>query len=826
MTVALCFAAAGGYAAYIIYHAPPIDTSAIYSTLTQTTEIYDDQGKLIETINEGENRENIALSNMDPDLINAFVALEDKTFWEHHGFNVKRIIGAIKNSVFGNGSISGTSTITQQLARNIYLKNRMSERSLDRKITEAWYTIQIERDLSKEQIIEAYLNTINLGYGNYGVQAASKSYFKKKADDLTPAECAALAALPQAPTDYALVKYLDKSEMDGIDKDNILKSYDSGSYIVNDNSKDRRETCLYLMRQQGYLTEDEYKEAVNTPLNEMVKTSIKENDPTMSYFTDYLIDAVIEDLMEEENLTHPEAYDKVYGGGLKIYSTLNTKYQKIIKEEFNDNSNYPPLSYVRYNSDNDIVDQYGNVVLFKKSNVIDDGKFKLKSKEINKKDDGSLVIKDGKRISIYEIGEGDEKDVSIELPVMYKFEDGKMYSINGGYILGIPAEAKTYTEKGNVIISAEFMNSEEGKAIFKKDGPSYYIPKEYYQLNQSVIQPQSAMTIIENKTGYVKAMVGGRKTTGQKLYNRAVETRQPGSSIKPLTVYSAALQQSFEEAKNGRAHHFVNYHIDKQGTKGWGKYITAHSTVVDERTTNNGHEWPRNSGGGHSGKQTFRSALRQSLNTCAYKIWMQVGVDYSVKMAKKYGLSSLDTEGDVNDLNAAALSLGGMTNGVSTLEMANAYTVFPNNGDKTEKPIFYTKVTNQYGTTILKPSTKRTEVLDPGVAWIMADIMKDVVSSGTGTRARVYGTQAGGKTGTTSTSYDVWFDGFTPELTASLWIGNDYNIMLTGMSEWATGLWGKIMNQIPEANDGSYKDRPDDVQYIGGEYYVDGTYGY
>ena len=108
----------------------------------------------------------------------------------------------------------------------------------------------------------------------------------------------------------------------------------------------------------------------------------------------------------------------------------------------------------------------------------------------------------------------------------------------------------------------------------------------------------------------------------------------------------------------------------------------------------------------------------------------------------------------------------------------------------------------------------------------MADIMKDVVSSGTGTRARVYGTQAGGKTGTTSNSYDVWFDGFTPELTASLWIGNDYNIMLTGMSEWATGLWGKIMNQIPEANDGSYKDRPDDVQYIGGEYYVDGTYGY
>ena len=127
LITALCIAGAFGYAGYIVYNAPSIDTSAIYSTLTQTTEIYDDKGKLIQTINEGENRENIALSEMDPTLIDAFVALEDKTFWEHHGFNVKRIIGAIKNSLLSDGSISGTSTITQQLARNVYLKNRQRQ---------------------------------------------------------------------------------------------------------------------------------------------------------------------------------------------------------------------------------------------------------------------------------------------------------------------------------------------------------------------------------------------------------------------------------------------------------------------------------------------------------------------------------------------------------------------------------------------------------------------------------------------------------------------------------------------------------------------------
>jgi penicillin-binding protein 1A len=117
----------------------------------------------------------------------------------------------------------------------------------------------------------------------------------------------------------------------------------------------------------------------------------------------------------------------------------------------------------------------------------------------------------------------------------------------------------------------------------------------------------------------------------------------------------------------------------------------------------------------------------------------------------------------------------------------------------------------------------RKRVLDPGVAWIMVDMMKGVVNAGTGSAARINGVQVAGKTGTTSDEYDLWFDGYVPKYTASLWMGNDYNIKLSGMSGWAAGLWGRIMAQVPGVTEGSYKAMPSDVVKIGNEYYAKGT---
>ena len=188
------------YSVFAIATAPKIDTAKIYETLSENSTIYDASGKKVDSVYSGENRTNARYNDMPDNLINAYIALEDKTFKTHHGFNFIRILGAIKESVFGGGKVGGTSTITQQLARNVYLKTRMSERSLNRKVVEAWYTLKLENNLSKKQIIEAYLNTIYLGFNSWGVESASEAYFQKRPKDLSLEQCAALAALPQSPT--------------------------------------------------------------------------------------------------------------------------------------------------------------------------------------------------------------------------------------------------------------------------------------------------------------------------------------------------------------------------------------------------------------------------------------------------------------------------------------------------------------------------------------------------------------------------------------------------------------------------------------------------
>lgn len=169
----------------IIATAPKIDPTHIYDQISQSSVIYDQDGKQIDKVSYGQDRTIIKYKDLNKQTVNAFVALEDKTFWTHHGFNWTRMGGAVLQAVTGHGSISGTSTITQQLARNVYLPEIKSQRSLKRKIIEMYYAHQIEKDLSKEQIITAYLNSIYFGFGNYGIEDAAKTYFSKNASQLT-----------------------------------------------------------------------------------------------------------------------------------------------------------------------------------------------------------------------------------------------------------------------------------------------------------------------------------------------------------------------------------------------------------------------------------------------------------------------------------------------------------------------------------------------------------------------------------------------------------------------------------------------------------------
>lgn len=802
------------YSFVIITKAPKIDPVNIYDNIQQSSVIYNDEGRAVDSAYYTQDRKICKYEDMPENLINAFVALEDKTFWKHHGFNWTRMIGAVFQSITGSGKISGTSTITQQLARNVYLPETMSTRNIKRKVLEMYYAAVIERKLSKKEIVEAYLNTIYLGFGNYGVEAASESYFGKKPKDLSLVQCASLAALPQAPDSYALVQMLGTGETPD-DNDTIIKKRPN-KYVANDESKNRRETCLALMKDQGYITEDQYNKAKGQKLTKFLNAQLSNKASKYSYFHEYLLDEVIQDLMEKYDYSKDKATDLVYTGGLNIYSTVDSHAQAMIVKEFNKDSNFPSIAGYSTDGNGNIINSGGGIMLYSYRNFFNGkNEFKLKSQECKVNEDGSLTIKSGYRLNIYNTSAG----YSLEFKPTYVNEGGKLYMYNGGYI-NIPEKYKSMDDNDNLVISAKFFKKYPDWIKLGKNTAT--ITENAYTLPEKTIEPQASMVIVEVGTGKIKAMVGGRKQQGRQLYNRALNPRQSGSSIKPISVYSGALQKSYDLASEGKKFPFKDTGHDRQGSKYYGDYLTASSVIVDERMTFNGQTWPQNASNSFSGAVTMRKALQNSINVCAVKLELQVGAEYIADLVEKFGITTLDREGGTNDLNPAALALGGLTNGVIPLEMAQAYAAFPNGGVR-QSSIAYTKVTDRNGKVLLTSKSESSKVLDEGVAFVMTDMLKSVVSQGIGSPAGISGVQAGGKTGTTSSEFDIWFDGFTPSYAAALWIGNDVNMQLTSMSGPAAALWGKIMNQIPKAKKGHYKSQPSDVTHVNGEYYTKGT---
>ncbi|MGL4485015.1 MAG: transglycosylase domain-containing protein, partial [Anaerovoracaceae bacterium] len=302
----------------IVANAPVINTSNIYTYLSESSVVYDDKGNEVENIAFGDgNRFKISYEEMPQNVKNAIVAIEDKTFWEHHGFNYVRLAGAVFESLTGGGNISGTSTISQQLARNVYLSETKDVRSISRKITEAYYTTIIERNLTKEQILEAYLNTVSFGYSSYGVEAASKAYFSKSAKNLNLAECAAIAALPKSPNTYALIYRVDANNaqlLNEVNKKDIIGKDNEFVFVFNgEPSRDRRETTLTFMAEQGYISDKEKTSAMNENLRKDIDLNLNLNKSLSTYFSDYMLEQVKEDLVNKKNYSEAEAEQLIFG---------------------------------------------------------------------------------------------------------------------------------------------------------------------------------------------------------------------------------------------------------------------------------------------------------------------------------------------------------------------------------------------------------------------------------------------------------------------------------------------------------------------------------
>jgi len=768
---------------------PEVDPSKIPLMLDENSVIYDSKGNLLEKIQSNGLRTIVKYEDIDEDLKNAFIATEDRTFFDHNGFNFKRLVGAVLEGVKTRSMPKGTSTITQQLARNVYLAEIKSEKSITRKIKEAYYAIQIEKVLTKEQIFEAYLNTISLGSGANGVQAAAQKYFSKDAKDLDLIESALIAGITQSPFHHS--PFRTKKKEDVKDDDYILDDSDELYTIVfNEECLDRYGDVLYFMKINGFITEAQYEEAKNVDLKTKLKPGKLKNTDISSFFTDLVESEVIDALMKEYDISKEEAQNMLYTQGLQIYSTLDLDMQTKLENIYANNDNFPKLSPSKDKSGNILNKKYA-ILLYKQENLINkDNYLKIPKNEFKYADNGDLILFKNKRLDFISLTE-EKKLVGIQVKVhdSYKLNNqGETFIYRGGPVK-IPSQVKSYDKNKNLIVSSEFLKS--NPEFFKKDNEgNILIAEENYSIsNIGTIQPQSSTVIIDYRTGELKALIGGRNIKGQKQYNRAVNPRQPGSSIKPIAIYTPAIDN------------------------GW----TAASVIDDvPHYDNNGRRWPQNWYGkrnpkfeGYWGLKTIRDALRWSMNVPPVIISERIGVSTSIEYLKKMGISTLVESGPRSDMNSAAMALGGMTRGISPVELTAAYGSLANKGIHI-KPHTFTKVTDRDGNVILENKPLKNYVVSPQTAFIITDIMRSgVEEEGVGRVARLSNMTAAGKTGTTSDNYDAWFVGYTPYYVAGVWIGNDQNIDLGSGSKLSAQLWKKIMTEMHEGLSDKEFEKPD-----------------
>ncbi|WP_069649365.1 penicillin-binding protein 1A [Caloranaerobacter ferrireducens] len=788
----------GGLVFAVIKNTPKIDPTKIDSLLSENSVILDKNGNLIEKIETQEYRTIIEDLDEIPDYLeNAFIAIEDARFRKHIGIDFIRIIGALIEDLKAREIVQGGSTITQQLAKNVYL-NR--EKKLTRKIKEAYIAIQIERHLTKDQILKLYLNTVDLGKGAFGIQEAAQTYFSKNVNELTLAESALLAGIPKSPTIYSPYILL-KSENVDKDKYYIIGEYDiygtKYTAVFNNKALERQRLVLKLMKEQNYITEEEYQKALNEDIKKAIKPGQKKIKGISSYFTDYVKEQVLDTLVNKLGYTKEEAKRELYTGGLKIYSTMDINMQHKVEKIYDnfinivvgDTSKVNGPVLISWSKDKygNVLDSYKRVILYKKENLLDKDYNLIIENGTYDFSDGNLVIKN-KKLNVY--------PKTVDITDYYTIDSNKNLVTHTVGSLDISKENYYIDKKKRVVIKSSFLNQNKDFYKFDENKNLLINPKYFYINKTGIVQPQSAVVIMDYRTGEIKALVGGRNVKGNKVLNRAVHSqRQPGSAIKPIAVYLPALDNGYTAA-----------------------------TVIDDipHYDSKGNLWPDNWYGKTKygekrkdddflGLTTLREAVEQSVNVIAVKVLEDIGIDTSIEYLTRLGIiNETDPSKDnfvsrsenrrVNDENLASLALGGLSKGFTPLDMTKAYAAIANQGIYIE-PIAFTKIVDRDGNVIYENKALKNRVVTPQVAYLMTDILKGVVTRGTGWRAQLYQYNTtipvAGKTGTTQNKADAWFIGYTPYYIGGVWIGNDNpGVKLSQGSKIASILWKNIMKEI------------------------------
>lgn len=696
----------------IIDTAPDIDTIDV-SPEGYSTKIYDTDGNVTQTlIGQNANRVYVTLDNVPAHVQNAFIAIEDERFRQHNGIDIKGIIRAAANTLSTKDLSQGASTITQQLIKNTVFEGGSENTDIakiKRKIQEQYLAVQLENKINKDTILEYYLNTINLGQNTLGVQAASQRYFGKNVNDLTISEAAVIAGITKNPSGNNPISYPE-------------------------NNKERRATVLEYMKEQGYIDEAEYNEALADNVYDRIAEynesyiSAKGNEQTSSYFNDVLFEQVLNDLKVELGYTETQAYNALYRAGLKIYSTQDRQIQDICDEVTNDSSFYPSNSEYQLSYQLSVISADGTETNYNEQTL------------------KAYFLKQNPSFNIY-------------------FKDKK--------------SAKPYIKeyRKSVVKDTDTITGENINYI---------------------IQPQVSFVLMDQHNGHVLALVGGRgKKTGARTLNRASGSlRQPGSTFKILSTYLPA--------------------FDTAG-------MTLASTEVDEKYYYPGtkvqvHNW---TGSAYKGTTTLREGIYNSMNVVTVKtlakVTPKVAYDYLVNLGITTLVDSrIDKSGKVFSDIQLPMALGGLTDGVTNLELTAAYASIANGGVYTE-PVLYTRILDHDGNVLIDKTPVTRQVFKDSTAYLLTSAMEDVISIGTGTAAKFTGIDmpAAGKTGTTSKDIDLWFEGYTPYYTAGIWGGWDLNKDQVNTTYHKT-IWKTIMERVHTEKNLEKKefDVPDSVSKV------------
>ena len=628
------------------------------------TEIYADDGQMVGSF--ALQRRILMTYEQCPKLLfNAVTAIEDQHFDDHWGIDFPRIAGAAYRNLLKGRKAEGASTITMQLAGNLFLDR--SDRSFRRKMQEMLLSLQIERRYTKPQIFTMYANQVYLAHGNYGFAAAAQFYFGKPVTDLRLPEAALLAGMIRGPI-YSPLN----------DPQRALA---------------RRNLVLHRMQEEGKISPSEEAAARKTPLG--LHVQYPRNDLAPYFF---------EEIRKYLEATY--GTEAVHERGLRVYTTLNIAMQKAANQAIRDGLH----TYDRRHGWRDGL-----------PNILKDNLGTLESYE---DDDWRRPIEKGSYVTGLVMAV-DEKYATIKIGTYRAVISASDFAWTG---------RKKPSELLKVGDLAQFSIQELRESTAR------------LQLEQQP-SPQAAMVAIDNPTGEIKALVGGYSFEDSK-FNRATQAyRQVGSSFK-IYVYADALE----------------------------KGSTPFDTILDApfTTISGGQPYsPRNYDEKFEGTITLRRALAGSRNVPAVKLAEKIGIGSVVETAKRFGITSPLPPYLPLALGSADMRL---------VEHVSAFTVFPDDGIRID-PHMIRRVTSYDGALLEEARPSIHEVVSPEVARTMTAMLEEVVQFGTGMEAKALKRPAAGKTGTTQDYTDAWFVGFTPQITAGVWVGFDDKQISLGKKE-------------------------------------------